>query len=245
MEGLLSLLRATLPAASCTMNKMICNACVSSFLLNENVYTHVHLVLWIFFPIGQTVRLSPQVPAAPTHTPTYPFPPSSKHRKWQHILDRSTVYVGLRWVLFVVMLGLYALRVFYINGWFIVTYGLGIYLLNNFIGFLSPQMDPESDGPLLPTNEREEYRPFARRLPEFKFWYQCAKATWVAFGMTFFEFFDVPVYWPILLLYFVSLFVLTMKRQIRHMIKHRYVPWSNSKAKYAGAPGGEKRMTPK
>lgn len=44
----------------------------------------------------------------------------------------------------------------------------------------------------------------------------------VAFGMTFFEFFDVPVYWPILLLYFLSLFVLTMKRQIRHMIKHRY-----------------------
>lgn len=40
--------------------------------------------------------------------------------------------------------------------------------------------------------------------------------------MTFFQFFDVPVYWPILLLYFLSLFVLTMKRQIRHMIKHRY-----------------------
>ncbi|GAB5032403.1 rer1a [Nannochloropsis oceanica] len=167
----------------------------------------------------------------------------SLQRKWQHILDRSTVYVGLRWVIFVVMLGLYALRVFYINGWFIVTYGLGIYLLNNFIGFLSPQMDPESEGPLLPTNEREEYRPFARRLPEFKFWYQCAKATWVAFGMTFFDFFDVPVYWPILLLYFISLFVLTMKRQIRHMIKHRYVPWSNGKAKYAG--GGEKRMAAK
>ena len=26
--------------------------------------------------------------------------------------------------------------------WFIVTYGLGIYLLNNFIGFLSPQVSP-------------------------------------------------------------------------------------------------------
>lgn len=36
------------------------------------------------------------------------------------------------------------------------------------------QMDPESDGPLLPT-QGEEYRPFQRRLPEFKFWYQCSK----------------------------------------------------------------------
>ena len=35
-------------------------------------------------------------------------------------------------------------------------------------------MDPESDGPLLPT-QGEEYRPFQRRLPEFKFWYQCSK----------------------------------------------------------------------
>ena len=40
--------------------------------------------------------------------------------------------------------------------------------------------------------------------------------------MTFFEIFDVPVYWPILLLYFISLFLVTMKRQIRHMIRHRY-----------------------
>ena len=32
----------------------------------------------------------------------------------------------------------YILRVYVLNGWFIVTYGLGIYLLNLFIGFISP-----------------------------------------------------------------------------------------------------------
>lgn len=41
--------------------------------------------------------------------------------------------------------------------------------------FIRQQMDPESEGPLLPTQEQEEYRPFQRRLPEFKFWYQCSK----------------------------------------------------------------------
>ena len=40
------------------------------------------------------------------------------------------------------MLWIYLVRVYYINGWYIVTYGVGIYLLNNFIGFLSPQVMP-------------------------------------------------------------------------------------------------------
>jgi len=54
----------------------------------------------------------------------------------------------------------------------------------------------------------------------------------MAGAMTFFELFNVPVFWPILLLYFIVLFVITMKRQIRHMIKYRYVPFSWGKAKY-------------
>jgi hypothetical protein len=33
-----------------------------------------------------------------------------------------------------------------INGWYIVTYGLGIYILNLGIGFLSPAADPATDG---------------------------------------------------------------------------------------------------
>ena len=79
------------------------------------------------------------------------------------------------------------------------------------------------------------HRPFARRVPEFKFWYACTKATITALFMTFFEIFNIPVFWPILLLYFIVLFVVTMKRQIRHMIKHKYVPWSFGKVKYPGA----------
>uniref|UniRef100_A0A0D9UVU0 Protein RER1 n=1 Tax=Leersia perrieri TaxID=77586 RepID=A0A0D9UVU0_9ORYZ len=52
--------------------------------------------------------------------------------------------------------------------------------------------------------------------------------------MTFFSVFDVPVFWPILLCYWVVLFVLTMKRQIMHMIKYKYVPFSIGKQKYGG-----------
>jgi len=129
---------------------------------------------------------------------------------------------------------LYVLRVWLIDGWFIITYGLGIYLLNNFIGFLSPQVDPEMEGPGLPMSDSEEFRPFSRRLPEFKFWAASSRAVLIAFSMTFFEMFNIPVFWPILLLYFIALFFLTMKRQILHMYKHKYVPWSSGKARYKG-----------
>ena len=138
-----------------------------------------------------------------------------------------------------------------VQGYFIIAYGLGIYLLNNFIAFLSPMedmvnsrigldsdMDGNDDGLGLPTSrkEGEEYRPFARRLPEFKFWLGCTKGTVMGFGMTFFKMFDVPVFWPILLLYFIMLFFMTMKRQILHMYKHKYVPisWGKAKPKSAG-----------
>ncbi|CAG8641337.1 14714_t:CDS:2, partial [Acaulospora morrowiae] len=76
-------------------------------------------------------------------------------RRFQKLLDEITPYTG-----------------FYI--------ALGIYLLNLFLSFLQPKFDPSlemdivesnvEDGPSLPTKADEEFRPFIRRLPEFKFW---------------------------------------------------------------------------
>lgn len=63
------------------------------------------------------------------------------------------------------------------------------------------------------------------------------QATVMAFVFTFFSVFDIPVFWPILLLYFLVLFVLTMKNQIAHMIKYRYIPCSWGKARYTGGKG--------
>jgi len=169
--------------------------------------------------------------------------PSSKFqsmlaRKWQHYLDLSAPHIVPRWCLSGLIMLIYCLRVYLINGWYIITYGLGIYVLNLLIGFLSPQADPELEGPMLPTSKDDEFRPFIRRLPEFKFWYSLTKAFVIAFFMTFFNMFNVPVFWPILLLYFIALFTLTMKRQIKHMIKYRYVPFSFGKTRYKGREEG-------
>ena len=148
-----------------------------------------------------------------------------------------------RYLAFVFIFALFFLRVYLVQGYFIVAYGLGIFLLNNFIAFLTPLEDlSDADGPSLPTTESEgqEFKPFTRRLPEFKFWYACFRGTGIAFIMTFFSIFDVPVFWPILVMYFFILFFMTMKRQILHMYKHKYIPFSFGKSKYknAGAEGG-------
>jgi hypothetical protein len=164
-------------------------------------------------------------------------------RAIQYWLDKSTIHVVPRWIGFGVLLLLFFLRIYFVQGYFIVAYGLGIFLLNNFIAFLSPLEDPLNDGPSLPSTDQEakEYRPFTRRLPEFKFWLACARGTLTSIFMTFFSVFDIPVFWPILLLYFFVLFFMTMKRQIMHMYKHKYIPISFGKAKYKNA-GSETGM---
>ncbi|XP_022132445.1 protein RER1A-like [Momordica charantia] len=161
-------------------------------------------------------------------------------RRYQHLLDRCTPFIFYRWIACFAIASIYVLRVYLIEGFYIVSYGLGIYILNLLIGFLSPQVDPEipdlheGTGPALPISESDEFRPFVRRLPEFKFWYSITKAFCIAFLMTFFSAFDVPVFWPILLFYWVVLFTLTMRRQISHMIKYKYVPFSFGKQRYDG-----------
>mmetsp|Transcript_3591 Transcript_3591/g.4745 ORF Transcript_3591/g.4745 Transcript_3591/m.4745 type:complete len:197 (+) Transcript_3591:130-720(+) len=157
-------------------------------------------------------------------------------RTIQYWLDKSTIYPVQRYLALVVLLCLFFLRVYLVQGYFIIAYGLGIFLLNNFIGFLSPLEDP-SDGPSLPTSAKDgaEFKPFTRKVPEFKFWLACFRGTATSFVMTFFSVFDIPVFWPILVMYFGVLFFMTMKRQIQHMYKHKYVPFSFGKSKYSNA----------
>ncbi|KAI9250197.1 RER1 protein [Phascolomyces articulosus] len=163
-------------------------------------------------------------------------------RRWQKILDDTTPFVQYRWIGTGVLLLLFILRILLAQGWYIITYALGIYLLNLFLAFLTPKFDPSleldtqesemEEGPSLPTKADEEFKPFIRRLPEFKFWYSATKATAIALFCSFFSVFDIPVFWPILLIYFCILFAITMRRQIKHMIKYKYIPFDLGKKNY-------------
>ena len=91
-------------------------------------------------------------------------------------------------------------------------------MLNLFLAFLSPKFDPSleqdegmEDGQAggLPTKEEDEFRPFVRRLPEFKFWFSMTKAIAIGFVCSWFEIFNLPVFWPVLVVYWLILFGLT------------------------------------
>lgn len=153
-------------------------------------------------------------------------------RRLQVILDKSTPHTLHRWLVYVAVLTVYAVRVYFLHGFYIVTYALGIYNLNLLLGFLTPAVNPELEGPTLPSKSDEEFKPFVRRLPEFKFWWNSFKALLLALLATFFKFTDVPVFWPVLVFYWFILFFVTMKRQIMHMVKYRYVPFSFGKKSY-------------
>jgi len=59
-------------------------------------------------------------------------------RRVRHWLDTSVPHVAARWAAFVCMLALFFLRIYMLQGFFIVAYALMIFVLNQFIGFLSP-----------------------------------------------------------------------------------------------------------
>ncbi|GAA5962124.1 hypothetical protein JCM3765_005532 [Sporobolomyces pararoseus] len=179
-----------------------------------------------------------------------PEPPSNAfdsikryNRTYQTLLDRTTPFTLKRWGATSALFGIFVLRILWIQAFYIIAYGLGIYLLNLFLAFIQPKFDPalaadlaedeaEAQEPGLPTSQSEvgggqdgEFRPFIRRLPEFKFWYSATKAITISILMTLFSVFDIPVFWPILVFYFCILTFVTLKRQVGHMRKYKYLPF--------------------
>lgn len=59
-------------------------------------------------------------------------------RRYRQMLDKTVTHTTIRWVFLVTLLALFIVRIWFLQGWFIVTYGLGIFLLNLFIGFITP-----------------------------------------------------------------------------------------------------------
>ena len=94
-------------------------------------------------------------------------------KAFQYYLDRSTPHTLYRWLGTLAVALIYVLRVYIVQGFYVVSYGVGIYILNLMIGFLSPKVDPELealDGAGWATKEYDEFKPLIGRLPEFKCW---------------------------------------------------------------------------
>lgn len=154
---------------------------------------------------------------------------------YKRYLDASVPHRAMRWCFFAFLAILYVARVVTFGGFYVITYGLCIHLLYLLLLLITPNSEPEDeDEPTLPTTqtEGEEYRPFMPKVQEFVVWKKMFTVLAVCLFLTMFSFLDIAVFWPILVLYFLILFVTQMGGRVKHMVKHGYVPWNTGKPKF-------------
>jgi Na+/H+ antiporter NhaD/arsenite permease-like protein len=125
----------------------------------------------------------------------------------------------------------YFIRVFAVGGFYVITYAMSIHLLYLAILVITPVSEPEEEA-ALPTTDDEKSRIFVPKVQEFIIWKSMVRVVLICFFCTFFSFLDIPVFWPILVMYFVLLFVAQLGSRISHMVKYKYVPWTTGKRKY-------------
>lgn len=143
----------------------------------------------------------------------------NSRRAFRRCSQRLASYVVCRWSLFAVGAVMFVVRIYTTRSWYIVAYVLGMVLLNNILGVLYPQINPDAErlrGPSMPRHLfRRSSRERVQHLREFPCWVSSQKWLLVSFGLTLFRLFDVPVFAPILAAYFVVVLVLSLWRGLR------------------------------
>ena len=61
---------------------------------------------------------------------------------YHKFVDESVPHTKGRWISFGILISIFLLRIIFAQGWYIICYALGIYLLNLFLAFLTPKFDP-------------------------------------------------------------------------------------------------------
>ena len=101
--------------------------------------------------------------------------------KVQWVVDRLTIYPVARWLLALCLFGFYVYRAV-INqgkegqgsrvGFHIISYFLGLFLLDKILGFISPKNEEDvmSTDSVLPTTQNDEFKPFRRAVKELDLW---------------------------------------------------------------------------
>lgn len=158
---------------------------------------------------------------------------------YQRYMDKSVPHKALRWSCFAFLTFLFVARIVSYGGFYVIAYGLFIHMLAQAVMMVTPLYDPEeSRGGDLPTtnakgDERDdEFRPFVPVVQEFVVWKSVAKGVFISLLLTVIPLLDIPVYWPILVLYSIVLLAVNMGAKVKHMWQHGYVPWSAGKPKF-------------
>uniref|UniRef100_A0A8B9Y1P4 Protein RER1 n=1 Tax=Bos mutus grunniens TaxID=30521 RepID=A0A8B9Y1P4_BOSMU len=146
---------------------------------------------------------------------------------------RIMIYLTLKLVLFFC----FWFYIIFHGSHYVIAYMYAVFLLNLVLRFITPLSfddlvaahEDANRGTILPLGE---FKPFLRQMNEFTFWLSAVRVTYIASFCLTLDVLDIDVYWPLLILYFVILFLSTMNQQIKNMIKYRYVPFNFCKFYY-------------
>ena len=153
---------------------------------------------------------------------------------FQKKIDRLIVYKTQRWVMLLVVLLVFLMRMIILEAFFAVAYILGFYIMQNVILYFTPsslpsiQDEEEADEEIYEIPEKmlekseDSSKPIIRKLGEFRLWKKLFLAISIALLCTFMKIFDFPVFWPILLIYFLFITLTIVIRQRQHMKKYGY-----------------------
>lgn len=153
--------------------------------------------------------------------------------KFQRFMDSIVPFTIPRWAVFAVVLLLFYIRILWFEAFYVIAYGVSVHMLYLLVLVITPMSDPDenSSDVSLPMSERE-HRPFVPKVGEFVVWRSMMKVLGIGFFLTLFSFLDIPVFWPILVFYFVTLFAVQVGGRVKHMLKHNYVPWNKPKNQF-------------
>lgn len=155
--------------------------------------------------------------------------------KLRHAIDKLAVHRRMRWGAFALVFTAFSYRMVSLDGYYAAMYLLGFYIIQNLIQYITPSELPTIqeeeemgaavyDIPESVTVNRSDdnSKPILRKLGEFKLWKKIFLAASICFLATFVEALDVPVFWPILLFYFLFVLVSVVARQYQHMRRYGY-----------------------
>lgn len=150
----------------------------------------------------------------------------------QHLRDKISPFPTYRWAVTGVLALLYVIRLINIKSHAVITYCALVYLLHAFILFATPKDNSipspfenstnEEEDNYIPSNIDNDFKPYVRRLPEYDFWVFTSEIVGVSYFLTFFSFTSIPVFVPILIIYFVFILLMTFWKLYKHSRKFQY-----------------------
>lgn len=160
----------------------------------------------------------------------------------QLMMDNLSPVPGKRWAALAGVFLLFLFKVLYDDTHHLILYCMAVYLFHGYILFATPKDESIPDPFELDEEEKEEttseystanidnnLRPFIRNMPEYTFWLFCTKVVLVCFALSLTPLTDIPVYTPILVVYFVFMAVATLIKLYNHSRKYNYNPFWQSK----------------